>query len=436
MSADEPRAIPFPGETERVRRFAEEYEQRVEDTIARERVVREARRRLDAEERGGTTPPVGMLLQDWLVQADPAIQWRIEHLQPAEARMLLAAQHKAGKTTFVMNLVRSLMDGDPFLGRYTVSPVAGRLALIDNEMSERQLRQWLRAQHIQHADRVMVWSLRGQAGSFDPRDPANRAHWVQQFRAYAISYVVLDCLRPVLDALGLDEHTEVGPFLVAFDTLLRDAGAREALVVHHMGHVAERSRGDSRLRDWPDLELQLVRQTEDSASPRFFKAYGRDVDVRESRLIFDASSRHLTIGEGSRRDETTRAALEAVIAVLTEAKEPPSVRGIQRECEKRGDHPQKAVRAAIKEGVRIGKITVEDGQHGAHLHRLADDGVGVSDRVSSALTQSDRRQRVSVSAPIGRDTTRSTGKRTARGDAKRSEASSSGRAPRRACSQP
>jgi hypothetical protein len=80
----------------------------------------------------------------------------------------------------------------------------------------------------------------------------------------------------------LDEHRDAGRFLVALDALLTEAGIPDALVVHHMGHVNERARGDSRMRDWPDVEWRLVRQDENPASARFLSAYGCDVDVPES----------------------------------------------------------------------------------------------------------------------------------------------------------
>lgn len=82
----------------------------------------------------------------------------------------------------------------------------------------------------------------------------------------------LDCLRPVLDSLGLDENHDTGRVLVALDELAASAGVGEFALIHHMGHAGERSRGDSRLRDWPDAELRIVRADDDPASPRFFTA--------------------------------------------------------------------------------------------------------------------------------------------------------------------
>ena len=73
-------------------------------------------------------------------------------------------------------------------------------------------------------------------------------------------------------------------------------------MVQHMGHLNERARGDSRLQDWPDAIWRLVRETDEPDSARYFKAYGRDVDIPEGRLSFDAATRRLTYAAGSRSD--------------------------------------------------------------------------------------------------------------------------------------
>ncbi len=92
-----------------------------------------------------------------------------------------------------------------------------------------------------------------------------------------------------------------------------EAGIRECVLVHHMGHTGERSRGDSRFRDWPDVEWNLVRlKPDDPASPRYMRSYGPDVDVPEAQLVYDPATRALTITAGSRKDATARNALDAV----------------------------------------------------------------------------------------------------------------------------
>ena len=183
------------------------------------------------------------------------------------------------------NAIRSLVDDEPFLGRYAVEPVQGAVVLLDFEMSGGQLDSWLGDQRIRHDDRVVVIPLRGRAATFDILDKDVRASWARRLRAHRAVYVVLDCVRPIMDALALDEHRDAGQLLVAFDALLAESGVSEALVVHRMGHTGGRSRGDSRLRDWPDVEWRLLRRDDEPSAPRFITAYGRDVDVPETILV-------------------------------------------------------------------------------------------------------------------------------------------------------
>ena len=58
--------------------------------------------------------------------------------------------------------------------------------------------------------------------------------WAKRFKNLGCDYLILDCLRPVLDTLWLDENHETGQFLTMFDALLSRPAFRRCLV-HHMG---------------------------------------------------------------------------------------------------------------------------------------------------------------------------------------------------------
>jgi len=338
--------------------------------VKRQRVRREARRRLDAEERVGDTIPDPVTLRELIAEPDVEEDWRIARVQPGGTRVLLAAQTGAGKTEIVNNLMRTVLDGDDFLERYGATRISGAVALLDFEMGRRQLRDWLRAQRIHHDDRLIVFPMRGRASAFDIMDESVRELWAERLRDLGVEYAVLDCLRPCLDSLGLDENHDAGVFLVAFDRLLVDAGIPDAVVVHHFGHVHERSRGDSRIRDWCDVEWTLVRQGSESDAPRFFRAFGRDVDEPEQQLVFDSSTRRLRIAGGSRKDAATGDALAAVISVLEEATEPLSGNAITSTLAD-SDHSRSAIRTALKLGIYSGDIATEEGPRRAVLHRVS-----------------------------------------------------------------
>jgi len=240
------------------------------------------------------TTPMLTRLDELVAQASDCPQWRVDGLWPAGGRVLLAAQYKAGKTTMVANLVRSLVDAEPFLERFPVTP-AERAVLIDDELDPKTLARWLADQNIDHLDRIEVVSLRGHLAHFDVMTPEGRKPWADAIRGADV--VVLDCLRPMLDALGLSEATGAGRFVLALDALLREAGVPEAVVVHHFGHDAQRARGDSRLLDWPDVLWRLTRAGTEPDSPRFLSAYGRDVDQPQARLWFVPDARRLTLDD-------------------------------------------------------------------------------------------------------------------------------------------
>jgi len=184
----------------------------------------------------GQQPPALINLVDLLAQPDQDTTYRIDELLPVGGRVLLAAQYKAGKTSMIANLLRSLVDGDPFLGRLRVEPVQ-KVVLIDNELDVDMLRRWLRDQGIRNCAAIDLVCLRGRLTTFGITDDTTRADWADIMAD--TDFIILDCLRPCLDALGLSEDKEAGIFLTAFDALCREAGAREAAVVHHMGHGQE-----------------------------------------------------------------------------------------------------------------------------------------------------------------------------------------------------
>lgn len=350
----------------------EEYEHEVADRLRKLRVERDARERFDAERNGAIDLPAVISLDEFLTEPDDETVYRVDSLWPVGGRVLLAAAFKAGKTTLLGNLLRSLVDGTPFLGNFEVEPVS-RVVLIDDELDERTLRRWLRTSGVRDAARVSVISLRGKVSSFDILSEAGRKRWAE--RIGSADVLILDCLRPVLDAYGLSEDHDAGRFLVAFDALCDQAEIGEAVIAHHMGHAGERSRGDSRLRDWPDAEWKLVRERshdgrdDDPRASRYFSAYGRDVDVPEGLLAYDELMRTLRWVGGSRTDTRFDEQVRKVVAAIERA--PGGVVRSQAQLEEMVGGNRDDVRRAWQEAVRRNKIIHEVGDRNAHIFRVA-----------------------------------------------------------------
>lgn len=355
------------------------YQQLVDDTetaaYARQIRLRNAAAKIVKSENTANPAelPAARTLTDVLQDPEEAARWRVEGLLPAGGNGILAAQFKAGKSTLVGNLLRSLVDGDPFLGKFPVQPVApdvdgrpGTVVLIDTELNPSTNARWLREQGIKNTDTVEIISLRGKLSTFNILDPDVRAAWRKQIEGADV--VILDCLRPVLDSLGLDENLDAGQFLIAWDELLLDAAVYESVIVQHMGHNSERARGSSRLLDWPDVTWKIVRADEDPSSPRFFSAFGRDVEVAEGGLNYDAITRRLTFTDGNRRDGAAGIALPALIELLSEEKA-LSGRQVEERLMAKG-HPQKAIRAALKKAHEDGRTVTYTGARRATIHSL------------------------------------------------------------------
>ena len=96
---------------------------------------REAKRRMEAEEHPPVALPPFESLRVRLARERPPAPARIEGWLPQKARAMAAGQYKSGKTSLTINLSRSLLDGDPWLGVAPVIPIDGTLVVID-EMSE------------------------------------------------------------------------------------------------------------------------------------------------------------------------------------------------------------------------------------------------------------------------------------------------------------
>lgn len=341
--------------------------------------VRQMGRRIAAEREAAVPAPDPVSLAALLDEPDEGATYRVGLLWPTAGRVLLAAPFKSGKSTLIGNLIRVLVDGGQFLDRFGVRPV-GKVVLIDTELDRRTLRRWLRAQRIRNAAAVTVVPLRGVVSSFDVTDPTTRSEWAQSLAGADV--VILDCLRPVLDALGLSEDKDAGRVLVGFDALLAETGADEGLVVTHMGHQNERARGDSRLLDWPDALWKIVRGGDDDSDaegrrPRYFSALGRDVAVGEGELTYCDQTRHLAYAGGSRKDSAARAALPELLALVRAEPGELSKNAVEMRLKDEHGITQRLAREAIAYAIKEGQIEVVPGPRNSKLLKPADEPVAM-----------------------------------------------------------
>ncbi len=266
------------------------------------------------------TPPESRSGAAELALPDDPLVYTIEGMHVLGHNSLLAAQFKAGKTTLMLNLVRSLADGVPFLGHAVRAP-AGRIALWNYEVDDRQYRQWFRRIGLVHPERVELLHLRGR--SMPLHTKLVRQWSIDSLRDKGITVWVMDpAARAILGWPGAREtensNTAVAEFLDTLDQIKYEAGVHDLFVAHHTGrasHAAgqEHGRGATRWDDWPDVRQVLIKKEDGS---RYFYANGRGVDVAEVRLAIDPETLRLTVAGGSRQQDRGREdALRVVDAV-------------------------------------------------------------------------------------------------------------------------
>lgn len=290
-------------------------------------IDREARKRLADYDAQAVTLPEVVSLDALLALPDDSQRMRIEKVLPSGgAKVLCAAPAGAGKTTLNGNLVRSLVDGDPFLGAFAVNQRAERIVIIDNEMTQEMLKRWLRRQGVRNASAVVdVVTLRGQAGLFDLGSDRIRNMWTRRLSDIGCDFLIFDCLSPVINAMGLKESTELGKFLHPLTDMLTAAGVLDVLVQHHMGHDAERARGDSTALGWSDANWKMIRDRENGKDNRYFatdKVRDADELVPEGLLSFNQATGRLTYDGGNRAQtrtsNTVEKRLQEVLGVLAD----------------------------------------------------------------------------------------------------------------------
>jgi len=279
------------------------FEQDVSVELRKLRVREEARHRLAIEKAGDAPPFEAMLLADTPLFSQES--FRIEGLLPTAASMVINAQHKTGKTTLTLNMALSMITGEPFLGRFCVKPVDGRVAILNYEVSGEQLGHWARQAQIPQ-DRLLLVNLRGRRNPFAYPDDLKRL--AALLKGQQVESLIVDPFGQAYPGTNQDSSGEVSAWLTELDRYARSlVGAVDLIVTVHAGWNQERARGSSALGDWPDSILYLTRENTDD---RYLRATGRDVSLDEDKLIYQPDIRRLTLSGTGGRNQVRQAKKE------------------------------------------------------------------------------------------------------------------------------
>lgn len=272
----------------------------LEAELERQRIRKEATRIIKEEEASATykEPVFVRSLKEELQLPEIEAQWVIRDIFPQGANISITAQYKAGKTTLINDLARSLADEIKFLDYFQEPTHKRRIVIFNYEVSENQYRRWMKDVEIKQSERVTLVHLRGE------RLPIIS----ERVQRLIISILQdLDCQTWIMDPFARafvgsgdeNSNSDVGLFLDTLDFIKKQASVDNLVIPMHTGraqeHGIERARGATRLDDWADVRW-LLSKTEEG---RFFSADGRDVFLEQQALAYDDASRRLKLGGAS-----------------------------------------------------------------------------------------------------------------------------------------
>ncbi len=265
--------------------------------IAAARARREAKKILDIEEAAAKfkMPEYFGHLGEELQLPREEVQWTIRDVFPTGANVTLTAQYKAGKTTLINSLARSLADGEKFLNYFDAPDHPGRIVIFNYEVNREQYRRWFDDVAIKNVEKVSLYHMKGS--SIPLLVPHIQDLIVDILKKLKTQTWILDPFAGAFTGSG-DENSnsDVTVFLNILDIIKERAGVSNLVIPIHTGraqeHGIDRARGATRLDDWADVRW-LLKKTQDG---RFFSADGRDVLVEEQALAYNAESRSVTFG--------------------------------------------------------------------------------------------------------------------------------------------
>lgn len=350
------------------------YLRRKADEMARQRLAVEA----------WTAPVDDGDLSHQIAHPEPDEGHLVEGLIRARGVVQINAQYKAGKTTLAsVNLPKALVTGEPFLRHFDVEFGPDECVAVWNlEVDRQDLVDWLNEVDIpkEHQSRVFPICLRGNR-SVDFRNPLAVEWAVDWLKDRRIAVWIIDPLSKLYRGEE-NSSTEFNAWWTTLEDIMRRAGVRVTVIVHHSGHGGEgRARGTSAMMGNPDALLEYRHSGDHGELPpdskRYLKAFGRRVNQPEIRLDWDPATGELYVDEGggSRADDRKRAmAVKAWSALKTApADQLPMNQGQLLEAMGRrakGKNNKDAL-DAIRYAEQCGWIAIDDGGTGkAKLHSL------------------------------------------------------------------
>jgi len=256
-------------------------------------------------------------MAEQLAEGTPEIDWVVDGLMP-NGMVQLNAQFKAGKTTFAINLARSLLLGESFLGRFpVVFDHAENVGFINMELDKNMFLKWLEPMQLDDAvqKRLHIYHAR-EAGFGRPnlRHPRGFQYMVDWLLDKNVTFLVIDPISALFmpsDWPASDINNSYLQFWDRLEELKRTAGLRGIFLTNHTGlseSAANRSRGCAAMMDKPDVNISYRHDgemgQERAGNKNFMKPEGRIDAIDELELELSLKTKRLRVTGGGGKAET------------------------------------------------------------------------------------------------------------------------------------
>lgn len=176
---------------------------------------------------------------DWYNLPEPQASWLIDGLFPSDSPSLVCGKPKAGKSTFIRNLIASVIKGSKFLGRSVDIPAGtGRVLYIHLDYKDQPHTVAKDLRHLgiteTEKDRLILRTAEEMPESFE-----DRLEWLKKATNDAKPHLlVIDLMWDFVETKNTNDYKAVRDAVNILQKTLQEANYTGALVVTAHGRKA------------------------------------------------------------------------------------------------------------------------------------------------------------------------------------------------------
>lgn len=230
------------------------------------------------------------------LQADYELaEWRVKGMLRVGHITTVAGMAKAGKTSFLVNRVRSFVDNRKLFGEFEVGKeLTGNVGVWNFELTPGQMVDWFRKSGIVNTHKVRLVNARG-AGLFIQNELVveKAIEWINRNE---IEVLEIDPLQAAFQGSIISDE-DAADFITALQRIQKESCVSDIILTTHMGHAArndpaaQRSIGSARWEGFADNLIIFTREDGKPAKLRIDR--GRDIQLDEISLEMDPETKLL-----------------------------------------------------------------------------------------------------------------------------------------------